>query len=183
MTVTTAPAWVNDKCTACGDCAKVCETMVPDPHNLEMNEAKAIRLPHLNAWPTRYHFDREAVGDTEAKKIADACGYGAIDLDAAETTETLEIGAVVVATGWRPYDAEKLEELGGGTIADVIANVQMERMASEAGPTGGAILRPSNNEPPKKVAFVQCAGSRDASAASPRSSRRPTSRSSSPTPR
>jgi quinone-modifying oxidoreductase subunit QmoA len=161
VTITTAPAYVNDKCTACGDCEKVCETTVPDPHNLEMSEAKAIRLPHLNAWPVRFVFDRNAVADAEAKKIADACTYGAIDLDATETNETIEIGAVVVATGWHPYPIENLDDLGGGTIDDVIANVQMERMASDSGPTGGKILRPSTNEPPQKVAFVQCAGSRD----------------------
>ena len=126
-----------------------------------INKAKAIRLPHLNAWPKRFAFDRQAVRDDEAAKIADACTVGAVDLDAIATTETIEVGAVVVATGWHPYPIENLEELGGGTIQDVIANVQMERMASASGPTGGKIVCPSTNEAPKKVAFVQCAGSRD----------------------
>ena len=49
ITVTSDPAWVNERCTACGDCEKACDTLVPDPHNLEMSMAKAIRLPHLNA--------------------------------------------------------------------------------------------------------------------------------------
>jgi quinone-modifying oxidoreductase subunit QmoA len=66
-----------------------------------------------------------------------------------------------VATGWRPYPLDNLEELGGGKCADVIANVHMERMASTGGPTGGKIVRPSDGEAPKRVAFVQCAGSRD----------------------
>jgi len=161
VTVTTAPAYVTDACTACGDCEKACDTMVPDPHNLGLNEVKAIRLPHLNAWPKRFVFDRETVGDEEARKIADACTYGAVDPNAVATTETIEVGAVVVATGWHPYPIENLEDLGGGVIQDVIANVHMERMASKAGPTGGKIVCPSTNEPPKKVAFVQCAGSRD----------------------
>ncbi|HSN53607.1 MAG TPA: FAD-dependent oxidoreductase [Candidatus Sulfomarinibacteraceae bacterium] len=161
VTVTTEPAWVNDLCTACGDCQAACETVVPNPHNLDLDTVKAIRLPHANAWPKRFVFSREAVGDDEAKRIADACSYGAVDLDAQPTTETLEVGAVVVATGWRPYPLENLEELGGGKFADVIANVQMERMASSGGPTAGKILRPSDGEPPKRVAFVQCAGSRD----------------------
>jgi quinone-modifying oxidoreductase subunit QmoA len=125
-----------------------------------MCKVKAVRLPHLNAWPKRFVFERPAVGDDEAKKIADSCAYGAIDLDAAETSETFEVGAVVVATGWKPYPLDKLEDLGGG-LEDVIANVQMERLASPAGPTAGKILRPSTGEPPTKVAFVQCAGSRD----------------------
>jgi quinone-modifying oxidoreductase subunit QmoA len=161
VTVTTAPAYVTDACTACGDCEKACDTMVPDPHNLELSKVKAIRLPHLNAWPKRFVFDREAVDDEEAQRIADACTYGAVKPDAVAATETIEVGAVVVATGWHPYPLENLTELGGGVIQDVIANVHMERMASPAGPTGGKILCPSTNEPPKRVAFVQCAGSRD----------------------
>jgi len=160
VTITHDPAYVNSKCTACGDCEKACTTEVADPYNLGMCSVKAVRLPHLNAWPKRYVFDRQACGDDEAKAIKEACPYGAIDLDAEPLTETLEVGAVVMATGWKPYPLEKLTELGA-EHDDVIANVQMERLASPQGPTAGKILRPSNGEPPKKVAFVQCAGSRD----------------------
>jgi quinone-modifying oxidoreductase subunit QmoA len=160
VTLAVAPAFVNGRCTACGDCEAACTTEVDDPFNLGMKKVKAIRLPHLNAWPRRYLFDRAACSDDEAKKIADACSYGAVDLDAAETTETVEVGAVIVATGWQPYPLDRLTELGGG-LPDVIANVQMERMASPAGPTEGKIVRPSDGQPPTKVAFVQCAGSRD----------------------
>ena len=71
------------------------------------------------------------------------------------------MGSVVVATGWHAYPLDKLPELGGGTLPNVISNVQMERLASQTGPTGGTIQRPSDGEAPKKVAFVQCAGSRD----------------------
>jgi len=158
--ITNNPAYVKANCTACGDCEKVCTTEVDDPHNLGMSKAKAIRLPHPNAWPNRYVFDRATVSDDEAKKIADACTYGAIDLDATESTETVDVNAVVVATGWKPYPIENLEELGGG-FSDVIANVQMERMAAVSGPTGGKIQKPSNGEAPANVAFVQCSGSRD----------------------
>ncbi len=160
VTVTSDPAFVNSKCTACGDCEKVCETTVPDPHNLGLNTVKAIRLPHPNAWPKIFVFDRAECGDSEAGKIAAACTYGAIDLDATESTQTFEVNSVVVATGWQPYPLENLTDLGGN-LADVISNVQMERLAAPAGPTGGKIVRPSTNEAPAKVAFVQCAGSRD----------------------
>jgi len=160
VTVTTDPAYVNSKCTACGDCEKACQSQVPDPHNLGLNMVKAIRLPHPNAWPKIYVFDRSACGDGEAAKIAEACAYGAIDLEATETTDTFSVNSVVVATGWHPYPLDKLVELGG-EFDDVISNVQMERFAAPAGPTGGKIVRPSNNEAPARVAFVQCAGSRD----------------------
>jgi len=161
VALTTEPAFVNARCTACGECEKACTTEVPDPFNLGMGKVKAIRLPHLNAWPHRYAFDRAAVSDDEARAIAAACPYGAVDLDASASEQTVEVGAVVVATGWKPYPLENLVDLGGGVLPDVIANVQLERLASPAGPTGGKILRPSNGEAPRKVAFVQCAGSRD----------------------
>ncbi len=156
----TAPAWVTSACTACGDCAEACTTEVDDPFNLGMKKAKAIRLASPNAWPKRFMFDRAAVGDDEARAIAAACSYKAVDLEAVETTRTVDVGAVVVATGWHPYPVENLDDLGGN-LPDVVVNVQLERLASPHGPTGGRIVRPSDGQPPKSVAFVQCAGSRD----------------------
>jgi quinone-modifying oxidoreductase subunit QmoA len=160
VSVRQAPAWVNDRCTACGKCSEVCPAKVKDPHNLGMAEVPAIRLPHPNAWPYRYTLDRDACPDG-CQACVEACEYDAIDLDAKERQETLEVGAVVVATGWHAYPLEKLPELGGGILPNVISNVQMERLASRSGPTGGRIQRPSDKEAPKKVVFVQCAGSRD----------------------
>jgi len=159
VTVTQAPQYVNANCTLCGDCEKVCDCTVPDPHNLGMSEVKAIRLYRNDAWPRRFVFDKD--GCSCGDKVKDACKYSAIDLDAKETTHDFEVGAIVLATGWHPYAKENLPELGGGVVKDVIANVELERLAAPSGPTGGKILRPSNGEAPKKVAFVQCAGSRD----------------------
>ncbi len=160
VTLRHAPAFVNERCTACGKCTEVCPAKVADSFNLGMGEVPAIRLPHPAAWPHRFVLDREACG-TDCKACVDACAYGAIDLDAKATEEKLTVGAVVIATGWQPYPLEKLTELGGGRLKDVIANVQLERLAAASGPTGGKILRPSDGQPPKRVAFVQCAGSRD----------------------
>jgi len=161
VTLAVDPAFVNSRCTCCGDCEQACTTTVPDPFNLARSTVKAIRLPHLHAWPRRYVFDRAACSDAEAAAIAAACRYGAVDLAATPTAETFAVGAVVLATGWRPYPVERLPELGGGLLPDVIANVELERFASPAGPTQGRILRPSDGRPPSRVAFVQCAGSRD----------------------
>lgn len=160
VTIRQRPAYVNDRCTACGKCSEVCPAKVKDPHNLGMSEVPAIRLPHPNAWPYRYTLDRDACPEG-CRACVDACDYQAIDLDATEREETLEIGSTVVATGWHAYPLEKLPELGGGRLPNVISNVQMERFASKSGPTGGRIQRPSDGEAPRKVAFVQCAGSRD----------------------
>ncbi|MGZ6142366.1 MAG: FAD-dependent oxidoreductase, partial [Myxococcales bacterium] len=152
---------VTSACTACGDCSGACPTAVPDPFNLGKGSVKAIRLPHLDAWPRRYSISREAC-PTSCRSCAAACKVpGAIDLDARDHDEVLEVSAIVIATGWNPYPLEKLPELGGGVFPDVIANVEMERLAAPSGPTGGRIVRPSDGKPPRRVAFVQCAGSRD----------------------
>ncbi len=160
VTITEAPLYVNDRCTACGECSKVCPAKVADEFNLGLSQVPAIRLRNNEAWPRRYVLDRSAC-PSGCDACVKACKYNAIDLNAQERTETLQVGSIVFATGWKPYPLEKLTELGGGAIKDVISNVQMERLASSSGPTEGKILRPSDSQPPKKVAFVQCAGSRD----------------------
>lgn len=160
VTIRQEPRYVNANCTACGECSKVCPEKVPDAFNLGLQQVPAIRLPHKGAWPHLYAIDREACPSGCDKCVA-ACEYGAIELNAKAKEEDLEVAAIIVATGWKPYPKENLKELGGNTLKDVISNVEMERIASPDGPTQGKILRPSTNEPPKKVAFVQCAGSRD----------------------
>ncbi len=152
---------VTDACTACGACSKACPATVADPFNLGMARVPAVRIPHLDAWPRRFVLDRDAC-PAACRACADACPVpGAIDLDAKDRDEVIDVGAVVVATGWAPYPLQKLSELGGGVLPDVVANVQLERLAAPAGPTGGRIVRPSDGKPPRRVAFVQCAGSRD----------------------
>ncbi len=152
---------VTAACTACGDCSRACPATVADSFNLGMAKVPAIRIPHVDAWPRRHVMDRAAC-PPGCRACADACKVpGAIDLDAKDRDEQLDVAAVVVATGWAPYPLEKLPELGGGVLADVVSNVQLERLAAPAGPTGGKIVRPSDGAPPRRVAFVQCAGSRD----------------------
>jgi quinone-modifying oxidoreductase subunit QmoA len=160
VTVKRAPKYVNERCTICGECSKVCPGKVGDPFNMNMTEVPAIRLPHLDAWPQRYILDREAC-PAGCTACVDACKFDAIDLDAKDEEETIQASAIVLATGWRPYPIEKLPELGGGVLPDVIPNVALERLASPTGPTSGKILRRSDGKPPSKVAFIQCAGSRD----------------------
>lgn len=160
VTVRHQPAYVTERCTACGACSKVCPASVADPFNMGLSQVKAIRLAHGNAWPHRCTLDRHACPDG-CRACVDACTYEAIDLAAQPREEQLEVGAVVVTTGWSPYPLDKLPELQGGLDPDVIANVHVERLASPGGPTGGKILRPSDGAPPRRVAFVQCAGSRD----------------------
>jgi quinone-modifying oxidoreductase subunit QmoA len=155
------PRYVNDNCTACGDCEKVCEGERVSEFDFGLRKTKAIYLPHPMAFPMKYVLDKEALAPGDLERIMSACKYNAIDPDMKEETLEFEVGTIIWATGWKPYDATKLDNLGYGKYVNVITNMQMERLASPWGPTGGKILRPSDQSFPKKVAFVQCAGSRD----------------------
>jgi len=155
------PRMVNDNCTACGKCSEVCPVERPNEYNLEMDKTKAIYLPHAMAFPMKYVVDGEVCTGSECAKCVAACEYDAIDLGMPEETLNVKVGAVVMATGWKPYDAAKIDNLGFGLYPNVVTNAMMERLAASDGPTQGKILRPSDGKEPKSIAFVQCAGSRD----------------------
>ncbi len=152
------PRFVTDACTACGACVEVCPVEMPNPFNFGMDKCKAIYLPHEMAFPQLYVIDAEACD--KCGQCVSACKYNAIDLDMKPEEITINAKAIIVATGWNPYDKSKLTNL----LPDhpnVITNMMMERLASPNGPTKGKIVRPSDGKEPKSVAFVQCAGSRD----------------------
>ncbi|MCU7958804.1 MAG: FAD-dependent oxidoreductase [gamma proteobacterium symbiont of Bathyaustriella thionipta] len=156
-----SPRYVNENCTGCGDCAKAVELEVSDDFNYGMNTHKAAYLPHKMAHPQRYVLDPAIIGTDDAEKAKAACKYNAVDLDMQEENIELKAGAVVWATGWQPYDANKIQPYGYDRMANVITNVEFERMMDPTGPTGGKLLRPSDGKEAKDVAFIQCAGSRD----------------------
>jgi heterodisulfide reductase subunit A-like polyferredoxin len=155
-----APRFVTERCTACGDCEAVCPASRPDVGNYGLGTTKAIYLPHGLAYPHRHVIDRAAC-QAGCTACATACKVGAVDLAMAPQPMTLTVGAIVVATGWEPYDARRLEGLGFGQHPDVITNVMLERLAAPGGPTQGKITRRSDGQAPAHVTFVQCAGSRD----------------------
>jgi len=155
------PRYVNENCTACGDCAKAVSSEVPNPYNYGLDKIKAAHLPHAMAYPQRYVLDPSIIGTEEADKAYAACEAGAIDLSMLEETIELSVGAVIWATGWKPYDAAKIQPYGYGLYPDVITSVEFERLADPGGPTGGKLRRPSDGKEAKNIAFIQCAGSRD----------------------
>ena len=155
------PRYINDKCTGCNACTEACPVEVPNDFNAGLDKRKAAYISNKQAFPYQYVIDKAACkGDCEAK-CKEACKYDAIDLDMKAETVKIKAGSVVLATGWKPYDAKKIDNLGFGTSPNIITNVMMERIASGNGPTQGKITRPSDAKEVKKVAFVQCAGSRD----------------------
>jgi heterodisulfide reductase subunit A-like polyferredoxin len=159
-TITVAPRYVTDACTLCDKCAEACPAERADEYNLGLSKTKAAYLPHRLAFPASYVIDKAACADG-CTACRDACVYGAIDLAQQPAHKTFSVAAVVAATGWTPYDATKIDNLGFGTYPNVVTNVIMERLAAPDGPSQGRIVRPSDGQAPSSVAFVQCAGSRD----------------------
>ena len=161
VTVKVQPRFVNDRCVACDACAEACTAWRINDFNYGLDKTKAAYLPFDFAFPQKYVIDRTVCNGDCGQKCLEACKYDAIELHQKPQTLNFNVGAVILANGWELYDLAKVDNLGFGVVANVISNMQMERLAASNGPTGGQILRPSDQQPPKKVAFVQCAGSRD----------------------
>ncbi|NTW61033.1 MAG: CoB--CoM heterodisulfide reductase iron-sulfur subunit A family protein, partial [Nitrospirae bacterium] len=161
VTIKTQPRFVNEKCTGCNKCTEACPEERSNDFDFGMSKTKAAYLPHNQAFPLQYVIDGKACKGSSCAKCVDACKYDAIHLDMKAETVTVKAGVVVMATGWNPYDATKMDILGFGKVQNVITNMMMERIAAPNGPTAGKIVRPSDGKEVKNVAFVQCAGSRD----------------------
>jgi len=155
-----SPRYVGEECTLCDACTKVCPSERVDDFNYGLSKTKAIYISHNLTFPAMYAIDRSACQEG-CRACEDACGYGAVKLDQKVEEKTLNVAAVVAATGWEPYDASRIDGLGFGKFRNVVTNVMFERLAAPDGPTAGKILRPSDGREPKSIAFVQCAGSRD----------------------
>jgi quinone-modifying oxidoreductase subunit QmoA len=133
-------------------------TEVQNDFDFGLSTRKAVYMDAPFAFPQRYVVDKAALSDADKDKVQ-KCEY--FDLNEEAKDITLHVGSIVIATGWKPYDVTRLINLGAGEVKNCISNMQMERLASPFGPTNGKILRPSDGRTPQKVAFVQCAGSRD----------------------
>lgn len=134
------------------------EGTVDNEFDFGLSKRKAVYKSMPFAYPNRFVFDPAALSLADTARVA-ANKY--LLPEEPEKELTLNVGAIVVATGWKPYDVTRLTNLGAGSVKNCISNMQMERIAAASGPTGGRIVRPSDGCRPKSIAFVQCAGSRD----------------------
>ena len=159
--IKTSPQYVKNNCTACGKCLEVCPEERPNDFNYGFTKTKAIYLPHEMAFPYKFNIDDEYCKGESCNKCVEACEYNAIDLSAKEKITNLKVSSIVVASGWKNYDASKIENLNYSTSKNIITNVEFERFIASNGVGENKLLRPSDNLEPKKIAFVQCAGSRD----------------------
>jgi len=154
------PRYVDEtKCTGCGACAQLCPVEVPNDFDERMGVRNAIYVPFPQAVPLIYTIDKENCLECDLCK--NVCGVNAINYDQQPQEIEIEVGAIIVATGFNLFDSRKKEEYGYGVYDNVITGLALERLLSASGPTGGHVVRPSDGRIPKKVAFIQCVGSRD----------------------
>ena len=155
------PRYVDiNRCINCDNCAQVCPVELPDSYQLGIIKRKAAYKIAARATPDAYVIDRGPYCD-DCGLCVEVCPTQAIDLYAPPRLFSLHVGAIILALGFKMYDAGGLEELGYGRYANVIDAMQYERLASRSGPTEGIVQRPSDQTAPRSIAWLQCIGSRD----------------------
>jgi quinone-modifying oxidoreductase subunit QmoA len=133
---------------------------IQNAFNFGLDKIKPLYIAYNNAYPQKYVLEKNACTEEELNYLSEHFNH-CIDLNQTEETLELNVKAIIWASGWQPYDAKKLETLGFGIYKGVITNMLLERLAAPNGPTNGKIEIPDYNKEIKRVAFVQCAGSRD----------------------
>jgi len=158
-----------NKCTGCGDCIEACRLKgrVTSEFDEGIGKRSAIYMPFPQAVPLKCTIDKDSCLMITRGKCGtgplcvEACEADAIDFKQKDEEIELNVGSIVVATGYEVLNTSKMYEYGYSRYDDVITTLQMERLISSSGPTGGEILKPSNGEKPKSITYILCVGSRD----------------------
>ena len=148
-----------EKCIACGICAEVCPIEVRDEFNEGLRSRKAAYIRYPLAIPNVYTIDDENCN--KCGECVDKCPTQAIDLSDEDKVRMLAVGAVILSTGFEEFDPQVMGQYGYGRYPNVVTSTEFERIISGCGPNTGSLLRPSDKKAPKRIAFLQCIGSRD----------------------
>ncbi len=153
------PRYVDiESCTGCNRCLEVCPVEVVDEYNSGLGKRKAMVRPSVDAVPIAPYIDSaNCIG---CQSCSGVCEPKSLRYDEVEQTEVIEVGAVILATGFEPFDPTIVEEFGYGQNPDVITSLELERLINPEGPSGGKLVRPSTGKPPRNIVFVSCVGSR-----------------------
>jgi heterodisulfide reductase subunit A len=173
VTVKRKARYVDEsKCIGCGKCAEVCRMKGRFPNEFDMGISRrgAVYVPFPQASPLIYTIDGEncifitkgKCGGEPQPACVSACERNAINLQQKESEVELDVGTIIVATGFDVLEPKALKEFGYGTYKNVLTALQYERLISASGPTSGRIIRPSDGKEPHKIAWIQCVGSRGA---------------------
>ena len=165
MEVVKHPRYVDmEKCIACGTCAEKCPKKVDDAFNENLVKRKAVYVQYAQAVPLKYAIDKEHCIFFEKGKCRACekfCPTQAIRLDDQEQGIYLDVGAIVLAPGFAPYDPTRYRTYKYAKYPNVVTSMEFERILSATGPYQGHLQRPSDHKAPKKIAWLQCIGSRD----------------------
>jgi heterodisulfide reductase subunit A len=154
------PRYIDESlCTGCGSCSEVCPIEIPNYFDEGVGMVKATYIPFPQAVPLCSTIDKDYC--IECKLCDQVCGNMAIKHDQEPETIELEVGTIIVATGYDPYDPTEKKEWAYGQAENVVTGLELERYINASGPTQGHVVKPSDGKAPKSVAFIQCVGSRD----------------------
>ena len=149
-------------CIGCGACLEVCPVKVKNVYNEGLDQQGAIYIPYTGSLPNVAVIDKEHCLHFQEKKCnacKEACPFDSINYEESDHIQELNVGAIVLATGFDIFDPRKAPQYGYGKIENVYTSLEFERLLNSNGPTGGKILL-KNGQPPKKIALVHCVGSR-----------------------
>ena len=151
---------IAENCTGCGECKEICPIEYPNEWDMNLGVRKAISVPFDQAVPLVYTINKDYC--IECFKCVDACGARqAINFEQQPEEIEIDVGAIIVATGYDIYMPFDNPLLGYGKYQNVLTSLEFERLILAAGPTGGKVVRASDGQKPHSVAFIQCVGSRD----------------------
>ncbi|RLC77760.1 MAG: heterodisulfide reductase, partial [Chloroflexi bacterium] len=161
VTLHIKPRYVNaDLCINCDRCSQVCPVEKPSRFQMGLAMRKLAYKSSPRAIPDAYMIDKTDFCDT-CHRCEEVCPTGAINLNERAREEKIKVGAIVLSLGYKLFNARRYEEYGYGRYPNVITSMEYERLASRSGPTEGIVMRPSDGRLPKKIAWLQCIGSRD----------------------
>ncbi len=163
--LTQYPRYVDmDKCIACGMCAEKCPKKVVNEYDVGLNKRKAAYVKYAQAVPLKYAIDPEQciyLQKGKCRACEKFCPTGAINFDDQQEDRTIRVGAAIITSGCAAYNPATHDVYGYGKSPNVVTSLEFERILSSSGPYGGHLVRPSDEEPPQKIAWLQCIGSRD----------------------